>query len=57
MVFQLGNLIVGAVVYLNSLEDIFDRKTGKIIAGLLAENKKDFRSTYEELLKLCRNKK
>ena len=48
---QLGNLTVGAVVALNSFGDIFDWKTGKKIAGLLAENKKDFRSTDEELFK------
>ena len=46
---QLGNLAVGAVVALNSLGDIFDWKTGKKIAGLLAENKKDFRSSDEVL--------
>ena len=46
---QLGNLTVGAVVALNSLGDIFDWKTGKKIAGLLAENKKDFRSSDEVL--------
>jgi L-aminopeptidase/D-esterase-like protein len=48
---QLGDLKVGAVVALNCLGDIFDWKTGKKIAGLLAENKKDFRSTDEELFK------
>ena len=41
---QLENLTVGAVVDLNSLEDIFDWKTRKIISGLLVENKKDFHS-------------
>lgn len=46
---QLGNLTIGAVVALNSLGDIFDWKTGKKIAGLLAENKKDFRSSDEVL--------
>jgi L-aminopeptidase/D-esterase-like protein len=46
---QLGNLTVGAVVALNSLGDIFDWKTGKKIAGLLDENKKDFRSSDDVL--------
>lgn len=41
---QLENLTVGAVVNLNSLGDIFDWKTRKIISGLLVENKKDFHS-------------
>lgn len=37
----------GAVVAVNALEDIYDWKTGQKIAGLLAENKKSFRSTEE----------
>ena len=48
---KLGNLIVGAIVALNSLRDIFDWKTGEKIAGLLDENKENFLSTYEELFK------
>ena len=48
---KLGNLTVGAIVALNSLGDIFDWKTGVKIAGLLDENKKDFRSSDEELFK------
>ena len=46
---KLGSLKVGAIVALNSLGDIFDWKTGKKIAGLLAENKKDFRPSDEVL--------
>lgn len=44
---DVGGLKVGAVVALNALGDIFDWKTGKKIAGLLAEDKKGFRSTGE----------
>ena len=48
---RLGNLTVGAIVALNSLGDIYDWKTGKKIAGLLDENKIDFRSSDEQLFK------
>lgn len=44
---QIGELQVGAVVVLNALGDVFDWKNGKQIAGLLAEDKKAFRSTVE----------
>ena len=44
---QIGELQVGAVVALNALGDIYDWKTGKKVAGLLTEDKKDFRSTDE----------
>ncbi|MCR5344853.1 MAG: P1 family peptidase [Lachnospiraceae bacterium] len=44
---DIGELKVGAVVALNALGDIFDWKTGKQIAGLLAEDKKTLRSTAE----------
>ncbi len=44
---QIGELKVGAVVALNALGDVFDWKTGERIAGLLSEDKKSLRSTYE----------
>ena len=44
---QIGELQVGAVVAVNALGDIYDWKTGKKIAGLLAEDRKIFRSTEE----------
>lgn len=44
---EIGELKVGAVIALNALGDIFDWKTGKQIAGLLAEDKKTLRSTAE----------
>ena len=44
---QIGELQVGAVVAVNALGDIYDWKTGKKIAGLLAEGRRTFRSTEE----------
>ncbi len=44
---SMGDLKIGAVSVLNALGDIFDRKTGKQIAGLLTEDKKGLRSTVE----------
>ena len=46
---QIEDLIIGAIVAVNALGDIFDWKTGEQIAGLLAEDKKGFRSTEEVL--------
>ncbi len=44
---QIGELKVGAIVALNALGDIFDYKTGKMIAGVLKEDKSGFRSTND----------
>ena len=44
---QLGPLQIGAVVALNALGDVFDRKTGKQIAGLLTKDRSAFRRTTE----------
>ena len=44
---ELGELKIGAIVAVNALGDIYDWKTGKKIAGLLTEDKKDFRDTVE----------
>ena len=44
---RLGELEIGAVVALNALGDIYDHKTGKKIAGLLNEDRTDFRDTLE----------
>ena len=44
---QIGELQIGAVVALNALGDVFDWKTGKQIAGLLNEDKKELRSTSD----------
>ena len=46
---ELGGLQIGAVVAVNALGDIYDWKTGQKIAGLLAPDRKSFRSTEEEL--------
>ena len=46
---QIEDLIIGAIVAVNALGDIFDWKTGEQIAGLLTEDKKGFRSTEEVL--------
>lgn len=42
---QIGELKIGAVVAVNALGDIYDWKTGKKIAGLLAEDRQGFRDT------------
>ena len=44
---QIGELKIGAVVVLNALGDVFDRKTGKQIAGLLTEDRRGLRSTVD----------
>lgn len=46
---QIGDLKIGAVAAVNALGDIFDWKTGKKAAGLLAEDRKTFRSTEQEM--------
>lgn len=47
---QEGDLQVGAVVAVNCMGDVVDNKTGKIIAGMLDENKYDFRNTEETMI-------
>ena len=47
---QIGELKIGAVVVLNCLGDVYNWKTGKKIAGLLSEEKKEFRSTAEYMM-------
>ena len=56
---QIGDLQVGAVVALNALGDIYDAKSGKQIAGLLAEDGKTFRSSpevIEQSIKVVKNR-
>ncbi len=48
---QIGELKIGAIVALNALGDVFDWKSQKQIAGLLAEDKKAFRNSSEVLIK------
>lgn len=54
---QVGDLKVGALVAVNCLGDIVDPISGKIIAGLLNEDKTRFLSTEEQMLKQYDNKK
>ena len=42
---QIGELRIGAVAVVNALGDVYDWKTGKEIAGLLAEDHRSLRST------------
>ncbi len=44
---QIGELQVGAVVAVNALGDIYDWKSGRKLAGLLAEDRRSFRRTEE----------
>lgn len=46
---ELDGLKIGAVVALNALGDVYDWKSGKKVAGLLAEDKKSFRNTSDVL--------
>lgn len=53
---EVDGVKVGAVVSVNAFGDIFDYDTGEKLAGLLGEDKKSFRSSEEELIKLTRDK-
>lgn len=56
---EIGELRIGALVAVNSLGDIFDHKTGKKIAGLLTEDRKEFRdslSIMKESIKVHENR-
>lgn len=46
---QVGELQLGAIVAVNSFGDIFDWKTGKMVAGLLNDTKTMLRSSAEEM--------
>lgn len=46
---QIGELKIGAIVVLNALGDVFDWKTGEKVAGLLTEDRKEFRDVMEVL--------
>lgn len=49
---SVGKLKVGAIAVVNALGDIYD-EDGKIIAGLLGEDKNSFRNSEEALYKMC----
>lgn len=52
---QVGNLMVGAIVAVNCFGDVFDPKTGHILAGTLNEDMKTFANSEEVLLKSYSN--
>lgn len=54
---QIGDLKVGAVVAVNSLGDIVDSKTGKILAGALNDDGKFFVNTESIMLEKYYDKK
>ncbi len=43
-------LIVGAIVAVNAVGDVFDRKTGAILAGARSVDNKSFRNTMAEMM-------
>jgi L-aminopeptidase/D-esterase-like protein len=47
--FKSQELIIGAIVAVNCLGDVIDSETGKIIAGVLTEDKKGFANTMSFL--------
>ena len=49
---QVGDLKVAALVVVNAVGDVYDERTGKIIAGLLTEDGKNFADSRAELYKL-----
>ncbi len=49
---QVGPLKVGAIVAVNAIGDIYDWKTGNMVAGLLAEDKTHLRSTEDLLFQM-----
>src|SRR2546430_16173977 len=48
-----GDIIIGALVVANSVGDILDRRTGKIVAGALRHDGKGFANISETLRKLA----
>lgn len=53
---QIGELKVGAVVSVNAFGDIYDYDNGKMIAGLLNNEKNGFGNSEEELIKIAEDK-
>src|SRR5207253_5010293 len=51
---RLGDVIIGALVVANSVGDILDRQTGKIVAGALRHDGKGFANISETLRKIGR---
>lgn len=46
---QIGELKVGALVAVNALGDVYEWKTGKMVAGMLNGEKNGFRPTVEDM--------
>lgn len=49
---SLGDLKVGAIVCTNALGEVFDIETNSVVAGMLNEEKTDFESCNDALLKI-----
>lgn len=54
---QVGDLMVGAIVAVNCLGDVYDSDTDRIIGGVLKEDKKSIGSTEEIMMKQYNDKK
>ncbi|MCR5000582.1 MAG: P1 family peptidase [Lachnospiraceae bacterium] len=46
---SIGDIKLGAIVAVNAIGDIYDPDDGRMIAGLLSEDKKSFRSTEQAM--------
>lgn len=55
--FKVGELMVGAIVAVNCLGDVIDPENGKMIAGVLSEDKTKLRNTEDIMLSQYDNKK
>lgn len=53
--FQVGDLIVGAVTAVNCLGDVVDPATGRLIAGMLDQERKTVAGTEQALLAAAEN--
>lgn len=56
---QIGKLKVGAIVAVNALGDIYDYHNGRIIAGMLSEDRRSFADSAQALYQsyeVCENK-
>ena len=49
---QVGDLKLAAIVAVNAIGDVYDERTGKKIAGLLTDDRKNFSDSRAELYKL-----
>ena len=49
---RLGEIKIAAIVVVNAIGDVYDERTGKKIAGLLTDDRKNFSDSRAELYKL-----